>query len=112
MIVFRLGHEEPVVDDLMGRTEIGYRPGLTESEYWERGRGLWKLKEGRAIEQDLAVVVDPDWVVRAVAEVTGISKWGAKRAVEGRLIPGHPMVGRRFPAPNASKNAVSYHDHR
>ncbi|MFC9556007.1 hypothetical protein ACFTWF_34885 [Rhodococcus sp. NPDC056960] len=110
MIVFRMGEEEPLgPGDPLGRTQVGYRPGLGEAECWNRSRGVWKLKEGRALEQDLAVVVDPDWIVRAVARVTAVSKHGDRRAVEGEVIEGHPMVGQPFPTPNTSRNSISYH---
>ncbi|WP_072713678.1 hypothetical protein [Rhodococcus rhodnii] len=110
MIVVRMGPEEQALaGDPLGRTHVGYRPGLTESEVWERGRGVWKLKEGRTLEQELAVVVDPDWIVRAVATVTAVSKAGDRRAIEGELLAGHDMVGTPFPTPNRSRNAISYH---
>ena len=31
-------------DDPLGRTHVGYAPGLTPQELWERGRGVWKFR--------------------------------------------------------------------
>jgi hypothetical protein len=109
MLVLRMGQETAVApSDPIGRQFMGWSAGLTAQECWDRTRGLWKLQEGRALEQDEAVVVDPDWVVRAVAKITGITKHGEKRAIEGVLIPDHELLGTDFPWPNKSRNSVSY----
>lgn len=109
MLVLRMGKEAPVTpSDPLGRTLMGWRDGLSAQDCWDRTRGVWKLQESRALEQDIAVVVDPDWVVRAVALITGITKHGDKRAMTGTLIPDHELLGTDFPWPNNSRNSVSY----
>jgi hypothetical protein len=54
-------------------------------------------------------------VVRAIAEIEGLSVHGDKKAVEGRLVgPGHPMYDAYFnrpdPLANGSRNSVAYGD--
>ncbi|MFK0074607.1 hypothetical protein [Arthrobacter woluwensis] len=108
MLLIRMGEERPVsVDDPLGRSHIGWVEGLTQQECWERSRGVWILNETRVLEQDLCVIVDPDWTVRAVARITGVSKAGEKRAVEGTLLQDHELVGTDVEA-NTSRNSISY----
>ena len=109
MLIFRMGQEKALLGhDRLGRTHMGYREGLTQQECWDRSRGLWKLDESRALVQEEAAVVDPEWIVRAVARITGITKHGEFRAVEGEVILNHPLVGTAWPTPTKSRNSVSY----
>lgn len=108
MITLTMGHEELLYDDPMGRTAMGWRPGLSESECWDRTRGLWILNENRVLKEDLAAVIDRSGTIRAVATVTGIRKYSHKRAITGTVMPGHPWVGTQAPPINDSRNPVKY----
>ncbi|MFK4298190.1 hypothetical protein ABH924_003351 [Arthrobacter sp. GAS37] len=109
MLIFRMGREKLLpANDKLGRIYMGYRDGLTQQECWDRTRGLWKLDESRALVQEEAAIVDPDWTVRAVARITGITKHGEFRAVEGDVIVNHPLVGTAWPTPSTSRNSISY----
>lgn len=111
MLVIRLSANRRVsVPDPLGRAEIKYRPGLSEAECWIRARGYWKLDERRVLSESYAIVVSPDWTILCVAEITGLSKCGDARAIEGNLLLGHDLVGRKCPFTSTSKNSISYFD--
>lgn len=51
---FKLAVDQPAPQpDPLGRERIGYRPGLSTAELWERGRGVWKAKLVSVAECDL-----------------------------------------------------------
>jgi hypothetical protein len=100
--------EQPVGEDPMGRSHVGYRPGLTQTEIWKRGRGTWKLKCDRVLEQDEAEVIDPDETVVAIAKITGVSKYGDRLAVDGELLVNDPRVGSKTKHPHPSRNPVAF----
>lgn len=99
-------------DDVLGRKYIGYFPRMTEEEVWEAGRGVWKMNRERATRERFALVVG-EGVVRAVAEITGMSDAGDRVALEGSLLsPEHPVcaayLGRPDPVDNGSQNPIAY----
>ncbi|MEU3455303.1 hypothetical protein ABZ671_17155 [Micromonospora sp. NPDC006766] len=91
---------------------------MTEDEAWTSGRGVWKVNAERARRQRFLLVVG-EGVVRAVAEITGITAHttpsGERTAFEGQVLPaGHPMRDRYLdqpdPVTNGSQNPVGYCD--
>lgn len=109
MLQIQLASERPALsDDWLGRATIGFRPGMTEQEAWEAGRGVWKLRLDRALAQDEAQVIDTAGVVLAVAEITGVTKCGDRFALEGRLRVGDDRVGKSTATPHPSRNSIAY----
>lgn len=117
MLQIRLGRSRPARQpDPLGRAMVGYRPGMSEQQVWEAGRGMWKLKSDRVLDQDEVQIVDLDDIVRAVARITGVSKPVGtsgerdRRVVEGELLLGDPRVGKLTATPHPSRNSVAYFD--
>lgn len=111
MIVIRLGAPRKApVDDPFGRLELGFRENLSESDYWSRAQGPWRLDERRALSESYVVVVDGESTILAVAQITGITKHGSLRALSGAVISGHPLVGRKCPFKSSSRNSIAYFD--
>lgn len=109
MLQIRLGAGRPAdADDGLGRTMIGWRPGMSEDEAWQAGRGIWKLNADRALSQDEVQIISTNGTVLAVAKITGISKHGDRYALEGDLLRGDARVGRLTPSPHLSRNPVTY----
>ncbi|MFD9078218.1 hypothetical protein [Streptomyces erythrochromogenes] len=109
MLQIQIGPEraaEP--DDSLGRPTIGWRPGMTETEAWEAGRGIWKFNADRALAQELVQIVNTEGTVLAVATITGISKHGDRYALEGDLLRGDVRVGQQTSTPHRSRNSVAY----
>lgn len=96
--------------EALGRSRIGYHPGMTEQEAWTAGRGVWVLKVDRALEQDEVQIVNLDGIVVAVAEILGIAKTRAsgRFAIDGQLKLGDPRVGKLTTTPHRSRNSVAY----
>ncbi|MEU4820231.1 hypothetical protein AB0G03_31800 [Micromonospora aurantiaca] len=109
MLQIQIGAERAAhADDRLGRATVGWRPGMSEDEAWEAGRGIWKFKADRALSQDEAQIINTEGTVIAVARITGISKHGDRYALEGTLLRGDPRVGRPTPSPHLSRNPVTY----
>lgn len=109
MLQILMGSERPAApDDELGRAYVGWRPGMTEDEAWEAGRGCWKFKADRALAEDEVQIINTVGTVLAVARITGISKCGDRCAIEGDLLRGDPRVGRQTPTPHPSRNPVAY----
>ncbi|MFJ8955206.1 hypothetical protein ACIRO1_34450 [Streptomyces sp. NPDC102381] len=109
MLQIQLGAERPAdPDDSLGRTTLGWHPGMGEEEAWQAGRGIWKFNADRALAQDEVQIINTEGTVLAVAEISGISKHGDRYALEGDLLHGDPRVGRPTPSPHLSRNPVTY----
>lgn len=110
MIQIRLGHHENVDPDAdpLGRDHIGYCEGMDQEHAWQVGRGVWKLKAQRVLDQDEVQIINLDGTVLAVATITGISKHQDRQAIEGRLLLGDPRVGQPTSTPHPSRNSVYY----
>lgn len=109
MLQIQLGAERPAdTDDGLGRTMIGWRPGMSEDEAWLAGRGIWKFNADRALSQDEVQIISTGGTVLAVARITGISKHGDRYALEGDLLRDDARVGRPTPSPHLSRNPVTY----
>ncbi|MFI9625993.1 hypothetical protein [Streptomyces sp. NPDC052042] len=109
MLQIRIGPERAAdVGDGLARTLLGWRPGMSEDEAWEAGRGVWKFNADRALSQSEAQIINAAGTVLAVARITGISKHGDRFALQGELLRGDPRVGRPTPSPHLSRNPVTY----
>ncbi|MEU3356325.1 hypothetical protein [Streptomyces sp. NPDC037389] len=109
MLQIQLGAERPAdTGDGLGRATIGWRPGMSEDEAWQAGRGIWKFNADRALSQDEVQIINTEGTVLAVARITGISKHGDRYALEGDLLRGDARVGRPTPSPHLSRNPVTY----
>lgn len=95
--------------DELGRRFLGWVPGMTEAQVWDVGRGAWKLRADRALQETEAQIVNSAGTVLAVATITGITKCQDGRyAIEGDLLRGDPRVGQPTPVPHPSRNPVAY----
>lgn len=114
----RLGAYQQVTNDVLARSAIGYFPRMTEAEALEAGRGVWRL-DRRLISRERFTLIVGENLVRAVAEVHGITDYdtdrGPKKALEATLLTsGHPVYDRYInqpdPLSNASRNSIAYGD--
>jgi hypothetical protein len=109
MLQIQLGPERDApAHDWLGRSTVGARPGMTEAEAWQAGRGVWKFNADRALAQDEAQIVDTDGMVLAVATITGVTKCGDRYALEGSLLASDARVGKPTTTPHRSRNSVGY----
>ncbi|MFE5084439.1 hypothetical protein [Streptomyces mirabilis] len=109
MLQIQLGPERPAEPgDSLGRSTIGWRPGMTEDEAWEAGRGIWKFNADRALAQDQVQIVNTEGLVLAVATITGITKHQGRYALEGELLRRDVRVGKPTTTPHRSRNSVAY----
>ena len=108
IVRIRLGTERPVEHpDPLGRSLIGYAPGLTPAELWRRGRGVWRANWDNISSAQLAVLVH-DRVVVGVGTVEAIEPAGGRVAVVGRPLEGHPLIGQPDPLDNTSRMPLMY----
>lgn len=110
MLQIRLGTHETVdpTKDPLGRTSIGWWEGMSEREAWDAGRGVWRLKATRVLEQDEIQIVSPTNEILVVATITAVRKYDDRRAVEGDVKWGDARVGQPAPHPHTSRNPVAY----
>ncbi|WP_171163503.1 hypothetical protein [Streptomyces sp. I05A-00742] len=109
MLQIQIGPERPAgPGDQLKRTTLGWRPGMSEDQAWQAGRGIWKFNADRALSQNEVQIINTQGTVLAIATITGISKHGDRYALEGRLLRGDPRVGRPTPSPHLSRNPVTY----
>ncbi|MBU2698801.1 hypothetical protein CCO04_27310 [Pimelobacter sp. 30-1] len=93
--------------DPLDRRLLGYADDLSSDELWTRSRGVWKAKLATLADAQLAVVVHDGRVVQ-VATVEGVTFLDGRVAIDGRPLPGHPLVGLPDPIPNASPQPIAY----
>ncbi|MFG2651192.1 hypothetical protein [Streptomyces sp. NPDC048436] len=109
MLQIQIGAERAAdAGDPLGRAVLGWRPGMSAAEAWEAGRGIWKFNADRALSQDEVQIINTAGTVLAVAKITGISKHGARYALEGKLLHDDLRIGRPTPCPHLSRNPVTY----
>ncbi|MDI9940329.1 zinc-ribbon domain-containing protein [Rhodococcus sp. IEGM 1351] len=94
-------------DDPLGRTHLGYAPGLTPPELWKRGRGVWKLRADHVAASTIILIVFDKTIV-LVASVTGLTLHRGGVAILGEPVPDHPLIGRPDPlhTPNPLAHGV------
>lgn len=84
---------------------------MTEQEAWKAGKGWWVLRAGRAVECRLALILSPEGVVIAEAEILGIRKDGPisdRFEILGELRhAGHQYLGATA-LRGSSQNPVAY----
>ena len=109
MIQIRLGKQREIdaSTDPLGRSRVGYWPGMTTAEAWEVGRGVWKLKATRVLEEDEVLVLSPEGLVLAAAEITGVSKHDDRQSIQGTLLPNHHLLGQCIEV-SESRNPIRY----
>jgi hypothetical protein len=93
--------------DALGRSRIGYAPGLDASELWERGRGVWRARLEKVADAQLLLIASAGTVVLA-GSVTGVTFHDGRVAIVGDPDPTHPLIGRPDPLDNSSANPVAY----
>ena len=86
------------VGDPLRRVHVGYAPGLSPEELWERARGLWKLRADHVVASSIVLVVFDRRVV-LVASISGLSVHRDGLAIVGTPLVGHPLIGRPDPLP-------------
>jgi hypothetical protein len=94
--------------DPMGRTWVGYTPGMSEEDAWEAGRGCWVMKASRAIDEDEVQIVSGEGTILAVATMRGLIKHGNRLEIIGDLQKGHERVGTVAGHVSKSQNPISY----
>ncbi|MDH6291926.1 zinc-ribbon domain-containing protein [Rhodococcus opacus] len=103
-----LGDSAPAdPDDPLGRTHIGYAPGLTPQELWERGRGVWKLRADHVAASTIVLIVYDKTIV-LVASITGLTLHRGGLAILGEPVPDHRLIGTPDPlhTPNPLAHGV------
>ncbi|AWK76987.1 hypothetical protein CBI38_36910 (plasmid) [Rhodococcus oxybenzonivorans] len=97
-------------DDPLGRTHVGYAPGLTSQELWERGRGIWKFRADHVAASKIMLLVHDKTVV-LVASITGLTLHRGGLAILGEPLTDHPLIGRPDPlhTPNPLAHGIINH---
>lgn len=108
VVRIKLGADRPAPQpDPLGRTRIGYLPGLAPHELWARGRGVWKAKLPNVAAAELAVLV-ADGIVVGIGTIDGVRFIDDRIAITGQPISHHPLIGLPDPLANASRNPIAY----
>ncbi|WP_331743684.1 hypothetical protein OG762_48305 (plasmid) [Streptomyces sp. NBC_01136] len=114
MLTIALGTYQTFPTDEYGKSTAGWRPGLTDEEVYEAGRGRWRLGT-RADRERYALFTAKGIVVLAVRidSITAADPDG-RRTINGTVLkPGDPMydkyVGSDAPV-GKSQNPVQYVD--
>lgn len=68
ILTIRLGHRKGDGD------HAGWVEGMTEQDAWKAGKAWWVLKASRAIDCQVALILNPSCEVVAEAEILGIRK--------------------------------------
>ncbi|ROR76132.1 hypothetical protein SAMN06295974_3720 [Plantibacter flavus] len=109
VVRIKLGEDRPAPSpDALGRTRIGFLPGLAPVDLWERGRGVWKASLPNVAAAELALLV-ANGVVVAVGTIDGVFfVSGGRIAINGEPDPLHPLIGQPDPLANGSQNPIAY----
>ena len=119
-IIIRLGklvhstepipYTQPNSDAPTMRHAYGWSPDMTPVEAWLSAQGWWRLRADRAIKAHLAIVVNQNWTVVAVAHVDGVVKGEDRSWLLGRVDTTgtyDPWLGKQV-KPNNSRNPITY----
>ncbi|WP_007026059.1 hypothetical protein [Saccharomonospora iraqiensis] len=111
-IRIKLGRYRTVHGDPLGRSCVGYFPGMSPEDVWQAGRGVWKLDRRRAEREGYALLVGGE-LVRAVADIAALVEHGDRVELVGKLVgPGESLhdayVGSLDPVVRPSRNPVAY----
>ncbi|MCI1983208.1 MAG: protein-(glutamine-N5) methyltransferase [Bifidobacteriaceae bacterium] len=110
-MTIKLGPKVLDHDETIPREFYGWDPDCTEEDSWRSGQGWWKIRAGRAIECDLAVVMNADCMIVAVARIKGLWKGDSRHLLEGDLLKGHKWLGKHVKR-NNSQNPIAYFDQK
>ncbi|MFD0260156.1 hypothetical protein ACFRKE_01005 [Kitasatospora indigofera] len=112
MLTIALGAYETFPTDQYGKSAAGWRPGLTDHQVYESGRGRWKLG-ARANSERYALFTAKGIVVLAV-EINSIGAPDAdgRRTITGTVLqPGDPVYDKYVgedPPVGRSQNPIQY----
>jgi hypothetical protein len=103
-------------EDGLGRSVVGWHPGMTDEQLYEAGRGTWKLGS-RADRERYALFVGHG-IVRGAVEIDRLTVHDDRRAIVGvgekLLGPGNPIydayVGKPDPTGSHTRNPIRYWD--
>ncbi len=115
MLHIRLGElrsVDPAADDL-GRSYVGFRAGMTDTQVYEANRGCWRL--GERAQDERYAIFSFDGIVRQALEISSVEpapKRSMRSVVYGRVLGAgdriHDMYVNR-PAPESrGRNPISY----
>ncbi|MEU9379466.1 hypothetical protein AB0D38_00035 [Streptomyces sp. NPDC048279] len=112
MLTIALGAYQTFPTDEYGRSSAGWRPGLTDEEVYQAGRGRWRL--GTRAERERYALFTAMGIVVLAVEIDSIAAADpdGRRTIDGTILkPGHPVydryVGGATPA-GKSQNPVQY----
>lgn len=110
MLQIKIAGHQPVdpAKDPLGRSWVGYTPGMSEGDAWLAGRGCWVMKASRAIEEDEVQIVNADGLILVVATVRGLIKHGNRLEIIGDPLEGDVRVGTITDHIPKSRNPISY----
>ncbi|MEU9456745.1 hypothetical protein [Streptomyces sp. NPDC048277] len=114
MLTIALGAYQTFPEDEYGKSSAGWRPGLTDEEVLQAGRGRWRLGS-RADRERYALFTAMGIVVLAleIGTITAADPDG-RRTIDGMILkPDHPVYAKYVgnPAPvGKSQNPVQYVD--
>lgn len=94
------------------RDFYGWKSGMTQEQSWLAAQGWWKLRADRAVNAELAIVVNNTDTIVAVAHVEGIVKGDTRNWILGKLDESgkyEPWIGKRLQL-NNSRNPIAYLD--
>jgi hypothetical protein len=111
IVTLRPAHEVDPDTDELGRSAVGWYPGMPPDQLRAAGRGCWKLGE-RAGHERYVLFVAQDRV-RGAMEIQGFTRHGDRRAIEGEMLgAGHPIhdtyVGGPDPSASRTRNPIHY----
>jgi len=94
--------------DEIGRTHIGYEPGLSDEQIYEAGRGLWSLNPNRLFGADYIFIVTNQGEVLIEVNLTGIQRVeNGKYYITGDINKNSEYVGQYINV-NTSRNRINY----
>jgi hypothetical protein len=101
-------------DDGLGRSVVGWFPGMPDDQLYQAARGTWKL--GSRADRERHALFVSQGLVRGAVEIKGLSVYGDRRAIEGvgdkLLGPGDPVydtyVGKPDPTGSRTRNPIRY----
>lgn len=110
MLEIKLGPWRAIQADTLGRTSIGWQPGMSAGQCWLAGRAFWKFKADRAFSEREVRIVNSDGEVLVVGTIDGLLRHGDRFEIVGTPIEGHPLTGTVLPEADRSRsqNPIRY----
>lgn len=109
IVAFRIQDRKYLTEkDEMGRTRIGYEPGMTEEEIYNAGRGIWKISPTRLFKAKCILITNRQGVVLQEFELTGVQRVeNGKYVLTGDINHDSEYVGHTINI-NQSRNSINY----